>query len=34
MIPGGISFENFEMVSPFRQGEEFIFRVEPQQAAK
>lgn len=28
-IPGGIAFENFEMVSPFRQGEEFIFVVEP-----
>lgn len=28
-IPGGISFENFEMVSPFRQGEEFNFSVEP-----
>jgi hypothetical protein len=30
-IPGGIAFENFEMVSPFRQGEEFIFSVEPRQ---
>lgn len=28
-IPGGISFENFEMVAPFRQGEEFIFSIEP-----
>jgi len=28
-IPGGVSFENFEMVSPFRQGQEFIFAVEP-----
>ena len=28
-IPGGISFENFEMVTPFEQGEEFEFRVEP-----
>jgi hypothetical protein len=28
-IPGGISFENFELVSPFRQGEEFWFGVEP-----
>jgi hypothetical protein len=28
-IPGGVSFENFEMVSPFRQGEEFWFGVEP-----
>lgn len=28
-IPGGVSFENFEMIVPFRQGEEFIFGVEP-----
>ena len=28
-IPGGIAFENFEMASPFRQGEEFWFSVEP-----
>jgi hypothetical protein len=28
-IPGGVSFENFEMFSPFRQGEEFVFGVEP-----
>lgn len=28
-IPNGIAFENFEMISPFRQGEEFVFRVEP-----
>lgn len=28
-IPGGVSFENFELVSPFRQGEEFWFGVEP-----
>lgn len=28
-IPGGISFENFEIFSPFRQGEEFWFQVEP-----
>ena len=28
-IPGGISFENFELVSPFRPGEEFWFGVEP-----
>lgn len=34
MIPGGIAFENFEMVSPFRQGEEFIFCVEPKLVAK
>jgi hypothetical protein len=27
-IPGGVSFENFELVSPFRQGEEFVFSVE------
>jgi hypothetical protein len=28
-IPGGIAFENFEMVSPFQQGQEFWFGVEP-----
>jgi hypothetical protein len=28
-IPGGVSFENFEMVSPFRNGDEFWFGVEP-----
>lgn len=28
-IPGGISFENFELVSPFRPGETFHFSVEP-----
>ncbi|MGB7158457.1 MAG: hypothetical protein WBD40_10360 [Tepidisphaeraceae bacterium] len=28
-IPGGVSFENFEMVAPFRQGGEFVFGVEP-----
>lgn len=33
-IPGGITFENFEMVSPFRQGEEFIFSVEPKLVAE
>lgn len=33
-IPGGIAFENFEMVSPFRQGEQFIFSVEPLQLVK
>jgi hypothetical protein len=26
-IPGGISFENFEMIAPFRQGAEFWFGV-------
>jgi hypothetical protein len=28
-IPGGVSFENFELFTPFRQGEEFWFEVEP-----
>lgn len=28
-IPGGVAFENFEMVAPFRQGDEFWFEVEP-----
>lgn len=31
-IPGGISYENFEMVAPFRQGQTFWFRVEPGRA--
>jgi hypothetical protein len=28
-IPGGISFENFELKSPFKNGERFIFGVTP-----
>ena len=28
-IPGGMSFENFELFTPFRQGQEFWFGVEP-----
>jgi hypothetical protein len=28
-IPGGVSFENFELVAPFKQGGEFWFGVEP-----
>jgi hypothetical protein len=28
-IPGGIAFENFEIVEPFRDGRELTFRVEP-----
>lgn len=28
-IPGGVSYENFELVAPFRQGQEFWFGVEP-----
>lgn len=28
-IPGGIAFENFEMIAPFHQGEQFWFGVEP-----
>lgn len=28
-IPGGVSFENFELASPFEQGQEFWFGVEP-----
>ena len=28
-IPGGPSFENFELYEPFRQGSEFTFSVEP-----
>jgi hypothetical protein len=29
-IPGGISYENFELVAPFRSGREFIFGVTPE----
>lgn len=28
-IPGGIAFENVELVEPFRQGRELVFAVEP-----
>jgi hypothetical protein len=28
-IPGGVSFENFEMVAPYRQGAEYWFSVTP-----
>lgn len=28
-IPGGTSYENFELVEPFRQGREFVLRIEP-----
>lgn len=28
-IPGGVSFENFELKEPFKQGREFVFAVEP-----
>lgn len=28
-IPGGASFENFELIEPFRPGREFRFRIEP-----
>ena len=28
-IPGGIAYENFEMKSPFRQGDTFIFGISP-----
>jgi hypothetical protein len=30
-IPGGISFENFEMVAPMRDGQQFWFGVKPQE---
>jgi hypothetical protein len=29
-IPGGVSFENFELEAPFRQGQEFRFGVTPE----
>jgi hypothetical protein len=32
-IPGGIAFENFELVEPFRQGRAFTFSVTPMDAA-
>ncbi len=32
VIPGGTSFENFEVVEPFRQGRELVFGVEPMEA--
>lgn len=28
-IPGGMSFENFELKEPFKQGREFVFDIEP-----
>ncbi|MCU1410867.1 MAG: hypothetical protein JWR04_1574 [Rhodoglobus sp.] len=28
-IPGGASFENFELLEPFREGQEFTFAIEP-----
>ncbi|WP_152363961.1 hypothetical protein [Microlunatus speluncae] len=28
-IPGGVSYENFELIEPFRPGREFFFAVEP-----
>jgi hypothetical protein len=30
LIPGGVSFENFELTEPFRQGREFFFAVVPE----
>jgi hypothetical protein len=33
-VPGGVAFENFELVAPFRQGQEFWFGVEPLPAKK
>jgi len=32
-IPGGISFENFEMVTEFRDGQEFWFGVKPEESS-
>ncbi len=29
-IPGGVSFENFEMVDEFKSGQEFWFGVKPE----
>ena len=28
-IPGGVAFENVELVAPFRSGQEFVFGVSP-----
>jgi hypothetical protein len=33
-IPGGVSFENFELTAPFEQGQEFWFGVEPLDAGE
>ncbi|GAA5195822.1 hypothetical protein [Microbacterium jejuense] len=33
-IPGGIAFENFELVEPFRQGRAFTFSAEPLQRVR
>jgi hypothetical protein len=28
-VPGGVSYENFEVVEPFRDGQELVYWVEP-----
>ena len=33
-IPGGISYENFELLEPFRQGATFVFGIEPEEPEK
>jgi hypothetical protein len=33
-VPGGLAFENFEFVAPFRQGQEYWFGVKPSPAKK
>lgn len=33
-IPGGISFENFELVEPFRNGSKYIYGASPQSSGK
>ncbi len=33
-IPGGIAFENFELVEPFRQGAVYYFGIDPDKPAK
>lgn len=33
-IPGGISFENFELIEPFKNGSKYVFGVSPKEAKK
>ena len=33
-LPGGIAFENFELVEPFRQGAVYYFGIDPEKPSK
>ncbi len=33
-IPGGVAFENFELVEPFRQGAVYYFAIDPAKPSK